>query len=100
LGLLKHQIKSVVLRERNKFRVTKGDFFRNLVSTKFKFSYDFKSMSSRNTVLFFKKLESVYPYEEGIKIVREIMSLNFLKRFDKYLKEKGIEHNYIYDVHL
>ena len=49
------------------------------VSTKFKFSYAFKSMSSRNTVLFFKKLESVYPYKEGIKIVREIMALNFLK---------------------
>jgi hypothetical protein len=65
------------------------------VSTKFKFSYAFKSMSSRNTVLFFKKLESVYPYKEGIEIVREIMALNFLKRFDKYLKEKGIKHNYL-----
>ena len=52
-------------------------------------------LSSRNTVLFFKKLESVYPYKEGIKIVREIMALNFLKRFDKYLKEKGIKQNYI-----
>jgi len=79
LGLLKHQIKLVVLRERNKFRVTKGDFFRNLVSTKFKFSYAFKSMSSRNTALFFKKLESVYPYEEGIEIVQTDNGSEFLK---------------------
>ena len=48
------------------------------VSTKFKFSYAFKSMSSRNTVLFFKKLESVYPYEEGIEIVQTDNGSEFL----------------------
>ena len=66
------------------------------VSTKFKFSYAFKSMSSRNTVLFFKKLESVYPYEEGIEIVQTDNGSEFLGEFDKYLKEKGIKHNFIY----
>jgi len=53
-------------------------------------------MSSRNTVLFFKKLESVYPYEEGIEIVQTDNGSEFLGEFDKYLKEKGIKHNFIY----
>jgi len=66
------------------------------VSTKFKFSYAFKSMSSRNTVLFFKKLENVYPYEEGIEIVQTDNGSEFLGEFDKYLKEKGIKQNFIY----
>jgi len=32
-----------------------------------------------NTVLFFKKLESVYPYEEGIEIVQTDNGSEFLK---------------------
>ncbi|MEM3786799.1 MAG: hypothetical protein QXZ59_05385, partial [Nitrososphaeria archaeon] len=38
----------------------------NAISGKFQFSYAFRTSSSRNTVVFFKKLESVYPYKNGV----------------------------------
>ncbi|MEF3245379.1 MAG: hypothetical protein K6343_05305 [Caldisericaceae bacterium] len=36
---------------------------------KFQFALAFKQSNSKNTVTFFKKLESVYPYENEIHVV-------------------------------
>ncbi|MGC8789717.1 MAG: hypothetical protein ACP5QM_07375 [Caldisericum sp.] len=55
------------------------------ISGKFQFSYAFRTSSSRNTVAFFKKLESVYPCETGIKV-----SLNNLTPIDFLLKSYSV----------
>jgi len=66
------------------------------ISGKFQFAYAFKSSSSRNTVAFFKKLETVYPCESGIKVVQTDNGPEFLGEFNKYLKKRNIKHNFIY----
>lgn len=66
------------------------------ISGKVQFSYAFRTSSSRNTVAFFKKLESAYPYETGIKVVQTDNGPEFLGEFDEYFKKRNIKHNFIY----
>ena len=66
------------------------------ISGKVQFSYAFRALSSRNTVAFFKKLETIYPYETGIKVVQTDNGPEFLGEFDNYLKKRNIKHNFIY----
>jgi transposase-like protein len=66
------------------------------ISGKVQFSYAFRALSSRNTVAFFKKLETVYPCETGIKVVQTDNGPEFLGEFNKYLKKRNIKHNFIY----
>jgi transposase InsO family protein len=66
------------------------------ISNKFQLAYAFKTSSSRNAFIFFKKLESVYPYENGIHTVQTDNGPEFLGEFDEYLKKRNIKHNFIY----
>lgn len=66
------------------------------VKLKFKFSYPYKTLNSSNAKDFFKKLEAVYPVKGGIGTVQSDNGLEFLGEFDKYLKEKAINHLFIY----
>jgi len=66
------------------------------ISGKFQFAYEFKTLNSRNTVIFFKKLETVYPCETGIKVVQTDNGPEFQGEFDEYLKKRNIKHNFIY----
>lgn len=66
------------------------------ISGKVQFAYAFRALNSRNTVTFFKKLETVYPYETGIKVVQTDNGPEFLGEFDEYLKKRNIKHNFIY----
>jgi transposase-like protein len=66
------------------------------ISGKVQFAYEFRTLSSRNTVAFFKKLETVYPYESGIKVVQTDNGPEFRGEFDEYLKKRNIKHNFIY----
>ena len=66
------------------------------ISGKVQFSYAFRALNSRNTVAFFKKLETIYPYETGIKVVQTDNGPEFLGEFNKYLKKRNIKHNFIY----
>ena len=65
-------------------------------SFKFQFSLAFRALSSRNTVTFFKKLETVYPYETGINVVQTDNGPEFQGSLDNYLKKRNIKHNFIY----
>jgi len=66
------------------------------VKLKFKFAYAYTNSTSRNTLDFFKKLTSVYPYLGGIKVVQTDNGHEFLGVFDDYLKKNGIVHKFIY----
>ncbi|MBC7238594.1 MAG: transposase, partial [Chloroflexi bacterium] len=66
------------------------------VKTRFVFSRAYRSLSSNSALDFFKKLEMVYPYEKGIRVVQTDNGSEFLGLFDKYLNDKGIEHRFIY----
>ena len=71
------------------------------ISGKFQFAYAFKSSSSRNTVAFFKKLETVYPYETkihtvGIHTVQTDNGPEFQGSLGEYLKKRNIKHFFIY----
>jgi hypothetical protein len=66
------------------------------VNTRFQFSVAFTSLTSKNTVKFIQKFESVFPYESGIHTVQTDNGSEYLGEFDKYLKEKNIKHNFIY----
>ena len=66
------------------------------ISNKFQLAYAFRTSNSTNTVIFFKKLESVYPYEGGIRVVQTDNGSEFLGEFDKYLKKRTIKHNFTY----
>ena len=66
------------------------------VKLKFQFSYGYQRLNSENALNFFKKLELVYPLERGIKAVQTDNGLEFLGRFQDYLKVKRIKHFFIY----
>jgi transposase InsO family protein len=66
------------------------------LNTRFQFSYGFRSTSSKNTVEFMKKLESVFPHEGGIHTVQTDNGSEYLLEFDKYLRKKQIKHLFIY----
>lgn len=66
------------------------------IKLKFEFSYPYASLNSKNGKDFLKKIESVYPIRNGIRIIQTDNGLEFLGEFDKYLKERGVEHHFIY----
>jgi len=63
---------------------------------KFEFSYPYVSLNSQNARDFMEKLEQVYPIKNGIKIVQTDNGLEFMGEFDHYLKDREIEHHFIY----
>ncbi len=89
------------------------------VSTRFAFSYVYKSRSSKNALDFFKKVEAVYPGNvDGLELESTSKSNNtlqlqpypitivqtdngseYLGMFDEYLKDKHIKHLFIYPKH-
>ena len=66
------------------------------LSTRFQFSYAYRSASSRNATDFFIKLEKIYPFKNGIIKVQTDNGSEFLGKFDQYLKRKKIKHLFIY----
>jgi hypothetical protein len=66
------------------------------VKLKFQFSYGYTRLNSQNSLDFMKKLELVYPIQNGIKIIQTDNGLEFMGNFDSYLKEKQIKHLFIY----
>ena len=66
------------------------------IRLKFQFSYGYTNLTSTNALNFFKKLELVYPIQNGIKTVQTDNGLEFLGAFDEYLKAKHIPHLFIY----
>ena len=53
-------------------------------------------MSSKSTLEFFKKLESVYPIKGGIHTVQTDNGPEYPGEFDGYLKKKSTKHLFIY----
>jgi transposase InsO family protein len=66
------------------------------VNLKFQFSYGYTRLNSSNSLDFMKKLELVYPIQNGIKIIQTDNGLEFMGEFDSYLKRKNIKHLFIY----
>jgi len=66
------------------------------VNLKFQFSYGYTRLNSRNSLDFMKKLELVYPIQNGIHTVQTDNGLEFMGEFDNYLKVKNINHLFIY----
>jgi hypothetical protein len=64
------------------------------VSTKFAFSYHYKSLTSTNMVDFFKKVQQVFPFT--ITTIQTDNGLEFLGAFEKYLQTIHIAHVFIY----
>lgn len=64
------------------------------VRTKFSFAYPYTHLNSSNTVVFFKKLQLVYPVP--IVEVQTDNGLEFLGDFDAYLEKQGIKHSFTY----
>lgn len=56
------------------------------------FAYAYKNLSSVKSLDFFKKLETVYPKEDGIKTVQTDNGSEFSGHFTKYLKDRNIKH--------
>lgn len=66
------------------------------IKLKFQFSYPYKRLNSKNAKDFFKKLEQVYPIQNGIRIIQTDNGLEYLGDFDQYLKHRNIEHHFTY----
>jgi len=66
------------------------------VKLKFQFSYGYTRLNSQNSLDFLKKLELVYPIQNGIKIIQTDNGLEFMGDFDDYLKRRNIKHLFIY----
>jgi putative transposase len=66
------------------------------VKSKFQFSYAYKSSNSINATDFMKKLQQVYPIENGIKIVQTDNGSEYLGEFHEYLKKQKLKHVFIY----
>ena len=66
------------------------------IRIKFQFSYAYTSLSSLSALNFFKKLESVYPINSGIKFIQTDNGLEFQGAFHRYLMEKELNHLFIY----
>lgn len=66
------------------------------VNLKFQFSYGYTRLNSQNSLDFIRKLELVYPIQNGIKIIQTDNGLEFMGDFDNYLKRKNIRHLFIY----
>jgi hypothetical protein len=66
------------------------------IYNKFCFSYEYTRLNSKNSLDFLKRLELVYPLKNTIHTIQTDNGLEFLGEFDKYLKEKNINHLFIY----
>ena len=66
------------------------------IKLKFKFSYGYSRLTSKNALDFFKKLELVYPLQAGIKIIQTDNGTEYHGEFASYLKRRDIKHLYIY----
>jgi len=66
------------------------------VNLKFQFSYGYTRLNSQNSLDFIRKLELVYPIQNGIKIIQTDNGLEFMGAFDQYLRDKQIKHLFIY----
>jgi len=64
------------------------------VKGKFAFALPYKHLNSQNTVDFFKKVESVFPF--SINTVQTDNGLEFLGDFEDYLSKRNISHVFIY----
>lgn len=64
------------------------------ISSKFAFSVHYKSLNSRNTLDFFRKVEQVYPFP--IVTVQTDNGLEFLGEFENYLQKTSLPHVFIY----
>lgn len=64
------------------------------ISGKFALSLPYRSLNSKNTLDFFKKLESIIPYQ--ISSVQTDNGLEFLGVFEEYLTKRGIKHYFTY----
>ena len=66
------------------------------IYSRFQFSYGYTNLNSRTSTDFFQKLERIYPFPNGIKIVQTDNGSEYLGEFDKYLHHKSLKHLYIY----
>ena len=66
------------------------------ISLRFGFSYGYTRLNSKNSTDFLKRLKLVYPIHQGIHKVQTDNGSEFMGEFDRYLKEKGIKHLFIY----
>lgn len=66
------------------------------IKLRFQFSYAYSRLNTVNSLDFFKRLELVYPLKTGIYAIQTDNGLEYLGRFDDYLKERGIKHFFIY----
>ena len=66
------------------------------IKLKFQFSYAYRHLSSGTSLDFFKKLEQVYPIQNGIKTVQTDNGLEFQGELHKYLVKVNINHLFIY----
>jgi len=68
------------------------------IKLKFQFSYGYSTLTSTHGRDFFKRLELVYPIENGIKTVQTDNGLEYLGDFNSYVEEKNIPHLFIYPL--
>lgn len=66
------------------------------IKLKFQFSYTYTTLSSKSSLDFMKKLGGVYPLKDRIHTIQTDNGLEFLGLFDQYIKQKEIEHVFIY----
>jgi transposase InsO family protein len=66
------------------------------IKLKFDFAYEYSRKVSRNAKDFYKKLELVYPIQNGVKTVQTDNGSEYHGEFSEYLKNKGIKQVYIY----
>ena len=66
------------------------------INLRFEFSYPYTNLSSRAARDFFTKLEKVYPLPGRIHTVQTDNGLEFRGEFEAYLKQKDINHLFIY----
>ena len=66
------------------------------VKSRFQFSYCYKNNSSTTALDFLKKLETVFPFQCGIKTVQTDNGSEYMGKFHDYLEHQAIQHNFIY----
>lgn len=67
------------------------------VSLKFQFSYGYSTLTSKNALDFYRRLELVYPLPNTIHTVQTDNGLEYLGDFHSYLEEKiTLKHLFIY----
>jgi hypothetical protein len=66
------------------------------VAAKFQYSYGYSTLTSRNGLDFFKRLELVYPIQKGMHTVQTDNGLEYLGEFHSYLETNHLKHLFIY----